>query len=111
MSLMKELILILPALSTITTIAFVVVSSLWLRRFKASMTKALDDALSQNIILTKRLSDSLCELQKQQQIHSQYVHKVAENQVQLRQNLADIAIRVENSERELYGIPEPRVLN
>lgn len=106
-----DLLIALALLSTVTAVSAVGVALLMLKKLRTSVAHALNETANQQLLVTQHMSESIGQLQRQQQIQGQHLQKLAEAHLQIRQDLVTFSTRLENNERQIYGEPERRILN
>ncbi len=94
---MQDWTLYLVPFSIATTLAFVAVTVLWLRKLRETVALALTESASQQVRTAQRLGDALAQIQKQQRAYEQQLQLLAQANTQLRQGLVNVATRLEHS--------------
>jgi hypothetical protein len=91
----QEIILALAAITSVSATAFVVVSVLWMRKLRQTVSSALSESAHQQVRTAQRLGDAIAQVQKQQRNYDQQLQLLAQANSQLRQGLATVATRLD----------------
>ncbi|MDD3287834.1 MAG: hypothetical protein PHX43_02345 [Alphaproteobacteria bacterium] len=108
---MYDLMLVLATLSFVMSVAFMAAGLLWLKKFRNATSRVLSESVGVQIEATKRLSAEIDMLKRQQQVYEQNLLKLAESHLQMRHDLGAVSTRLENSEKQIYGVSEQRVIH
>ncbi len=95
---MQEWVIGLTAVTALSATGFVVVAVLWLRKLRDSVSTALAETASQQVLTAQRLSESLAQVQKQQRNYEQQLQLLSQANTQLRQGLVNVATRLEHNQ-------------
>ncbi|MDR3450576.1 MAG: hypothetical protein P4M15_12690 [Alphaproteobacteria bacterium] len=91
---------ILAAISAGSAIGFVVVALMWMKKLRDTVSASLAEAAGQQIRTSKRLNESLAEVQKQQESYNRQIQVLAQAGMRLQQELSNVANRIENTQGE-----------
>ena len=97
---MLEWIVVLAAVSAFSATGFVIISVLWLRKLRETVSLALAEAARQQVRTAQRLSEGLAQVQKQQRGYEQQLQILSQANNQLRQGLVTVANRLEISQAD-----------
>jgi hypothetical protein len=97
---MQEWILAFAAITAFSATGFVVVAVLWLRKLRATVSKAFAESASQQVRTAQRLNNALAQVQKQQRGYEQQLQLLSQANTQLRQGLLSVSTRLEHSQFE-----------
>lgn len=95
----------------IAAAGFVVVAVLWLKRLRETLASALGETASQQIRTAQRLSEALASLQRQQNLSQQRLQTLTEANIRMRQELNDLAGKVEMTDRDQQITPPSRLIH
>lgn len=101
-------LLILFAASSVAVTVGVV---LWAKKFRDSVSKSFDNMLAERSLEAKHIGEILENLHKRQSTYENHLHKLAESHLQMKHDIISISTRVENNERQMYGLPEQRIIH
>jgi mRNA-degrading endonuclease RelE of RelBE toxin-antitoxin system len=82
---MQDLTVAFAAVTALSATGFVLITVLWLRRMRESVSTTVADATNQQIRTIVRLGDALAHVQKQQRNYEQQLQSHAEVCLRLRQ--------------------------
>ncbi len=91
--------------------AFVVVAILWLKKLRETLAVALGESVSQQIKTTRRLSDTLDSLERQQHHYEQRLETLTAATLRMRQDINHLDGRLEMTERDINPSTIPRLLH
>lgn len=92
--------LLFAAAAAIAATAFVVLSFLWLRRLRTMVTASLGEATGQQLRTTRKVDESLAEIQKQQRAFQQQLQTLAKANLKLQQEVSAIVGQMGFAENE-----------
>ena len=104
-------LIVLASITAVTTTLFMAVAVLWLHKLRGGVAHSLREAATQQVLTAQRLSQICEELQKRQDQQDRQIQALAQANLRLSQELAQIHNRMENTEREVFAIPTDRVLH
>jgi len=79
---------------------FVVVAVLWLKKLRETLGLALGETAGHQVRSAQRLSETIATLQRQQHLSDQRLQTLTEANIRMRQELNELAGKVELTERE-----------
>lgn len=94
---MQEWILGFAAITSLSAVGFVIVAIMWLWRLRESVSSALADSARQQIHTAEKLTETLEQVQKQQDEYEQQLLALAQANSQLRQGLVNVVTRLDHS--------------
>jgi hypothetical protein len=85
------------ALSLTGTILF---ASLWLKKFRDAFSASLTEMAGHQIRTAQRISESIAELQKQQDCTTRQIHTLAQEGLRLQREISAVSSRLDNADEE-----------
>jgi len=79
---------------------FVVVAVMWLKKLRETLALTLGETAGQQIRTAQRLSETIATLQRQQTLYQQRLQTLTDANIHMRQELNDLAGKVEMTERD-----------
>ena len=86
--------------TALSAVGFVCVAVLWLRKLRETVSGALSEAAGQQIRTAQRMSETIAQLQKQQDNYTQQIHMLAQAGLRLQQELSSVTHRLESTQAE-----------
>jgi len=78
----------------------VCVAALWLRRLRESVVSSLSEVAEQQIRSAQRTSESIAQIQKQQDNYSEQIRALAQAGLRLQQEISSVSNRLSNTQTE-----------
>ncbi len=83
--------------------AFMAVAVMWLRKLRSTVASALAETATHQVHSAQKLGEAVGHLQKQQRAYEQQLHNLAQASLKLRQELTNVAYRLEHADPEQRG--------
>ena len=84
----------------LSAVGFVCVAVIWLRKLRETVSTALTEAAGHQIRTSQRLSESIAQLQKQQDNYTHQINILAQAGIRLQHEMSNISNRLDNSQSE-----------
>ena len=99
------------ASTAFAAVGFVVVAIMWLKKLRETLSLALGETAGQQLRSSQRIGETIAQLQRQQQLTDQRLQTLAETSLRLRQELDQLAGKVEMTERDCVPHAPTRLLH
>jgi len=96
----QEWMYLFAGATALTTAGVIGVGVVWLLKLRDTVSSALTEAAGQQVRTAQRLSESIAQLQKQQDSYTTQINVLAQAGVRLQQELSNVTNRLENAQSD-----------
>jgi len=97
-----EWMYLFASITAVSSIGFIYVAVLWLRKLRDTVSRALTEAAGQQIRTTQRLNESIAQIQKQQDGYNHQIQVLAQAGIRLQQELSNVTSRLDTTQAETH---------
>jgi hypothetical protein len=95
-----EWLILFAGATALSAVGFVLVAAFWLRKLRETVLSSLGEVAGQQVRSAQFASETIAQLQKQQDCCAQQIQTLAQAGLRLQQEISAVTHRLENTQKE-----------